>query len=359
MCQVIPFTLPCCRRVYVSVSRLPSCPASWPKSKCPPELCIQVRGVEPEERSTGECWRCKAEAAGKSGFDKDMLRPGIDKAYIVLGLEELGIVGRRRVVEEGGHCWFCNARGGCGECGAREIKAMEEQTGSIYREETPSKRRHQQPRTEKDRGSKRVKAERSEGQSSTPNSMYSSPSAPISILGYSPHTPLTPAGSYPDPSTSSNWSPHKYPNSPYGLGSRPKFGTSSSFQGYPPRIHSPLSQQVTFNSPTPGSWNAINTSQSWPGMSYMESAGQQLNGNVPYSGFVGQQPSGNMSYNNSPRVVKEQPSGNTQASFVDPSLLYAHTKPDPEPIPDLNTYPSWPWNDDMKVLVSISKHKPL
>ncbi|KUJ10611.1 uncharacterized protein LY89DRAFT_674742 [Mollisia scopiformis] len=288
-------------------------------------------------------------AIGKSGFEKDMMRPGIDKAYIVLGLEELGIVGRRRAVEEGGHCWFCNARGGCGECGAQEIKPEEEQSNRPHREETPSKKRNRELRPEKDRPSyKRVKAERSEGQPSTPNSMYSTPRAPMSNLGYSPSAPSTRALAYPDPTNSLNWNPHKYPDSPYGLDS--KFGASSSLRGCPPQnYHSPLRQQANFNMPAPGPLHAGPTSQNWSALSYDAFSGQQLAGNMPYNAFTGQAPSGHMSYNTGAGLSREQPSGTMQA-IIDPSLLHPNTKPETIPIPGPNSYTQEPINDNFPLL---------
>ncbi|KAH9210089.1 hypothetical protein DL95DRAFT_393769, partial [Leptodontidium sp. 2 PMI_412] len=127
MCQVVPFTLPCCRKVYVEVSKLPSCPNSWPNRKCPPELCIQVRGYEAEDRGAGVCWRCKARNTGASEADREGLRPRIDKATLVLGLDELGVTGRRRREEKNGNCWFCGATGGCNTCGSKEIVAEEDE----------------------------------------------------------------------------------------------------------------------------------------------------------------------------------------------------------------------------------------
>lgn len=120
MCQIDPFTLPCCRRVYVEVSRLPSCPNSWPDRKCPPELCIQVRGFEAENKELGTCWRCLADQNGTSGYNREVTRPRIDRASLVLGLEDIGVTGRRRKTEGDGECWFCGARGVCENCGSRD-----------------------------------------------------------------------------------------------------------------------------------------------------------------------------------------------------------------------------------------------
>ncbi|CZS95162.1 uncharacterized protein RAG0_04922 [Rhynchosporium agropyri] len=124
MCQVVPYTLPCCRKVYVSVTKLPSCPNSWPNRKCPPELCIQVRGYEAEDRDAGTCWRCTAR---RTGADRESLRPRIDRATLVLGLDEIGVTGRRRREEKNGNCWFCGANGGCNTCGAKDIVVEDEE----------------------------------------------------------------------------------------------------------------------------------------------------------------------------------------------------------------------------------------
>jgi hypothetical protein len=47
------------------------------------------------------------------------MRPEIDRAFIVEGLEELDAAGRRRKVEAGGNCWFCGAMRGCLMCGTK------------------------------------------------------------------------------------------------------------------------------------------------------------------------------------------------------------------------------------------------
>ncbi|KAF8866065.1 hypothetical protein BDZ45DRAFT_331731 [Acephala macrosclerotiorum] len=347
MCQVIPFTLPCCRRVYVSISRLPSCPASWPKSKCPPELCIQVRGTEPEARPTGVCWRCKAQADGKTGFEKDMLRPGIDKAYIVLGLEELGITGRRRQVEEGGHCWFCNARGGCKECGADEMKPEDQQSRGI-REETPSssKKRHREPRPEKERAHhKRVKIEKSEAGPSTPRSMISTPRAPISNPAYSP--PTNPS-SYPEPNSSMMWQPPMHSNSHFSAGYN--YGASSPSQGMAPQQQTPPNQSAMFSQPGSGSWNPNNFNQDWQSTSYNTStpiAGELSNGSMQYNAsaqFVGRLSGGNYQYNASYGPVEEHSSGDIK--HIDPILLQSEFKPDPELKNESSPPTQAPWNDD-------------
>jgi hypothetical protein len=126
MCQVTPFTLPCCQRIYVLIEKLPSCPADWPKSKCPRELCIQI--INPDtghvpQRPSGTCWRCKAAAEGKTDDERDSMRPGIDSAKIVVGLEELEGPGGRKRVKMDGKCWFCGAARGCQLCGSQKSEA--------------------------------------------------------------------------------------------------------------------------------------------------------------------------------------------------------------------------------------------
>lgn len=145
MCLVVPFTLPCCGRTYVTISKVPSCPENWPKSKCPPELCIQV-GFQPDQRENGVCWRCRAEHAGVPAELREKLRPGIDNADVVVGLDELTANDRRKLTEEGGHCWFCGSRNGCETCAAddknetgseiTEINADEERSNDRKRHRT-------------------------------------------------------------------------------------------------------------------------------------------------------------------------------------------------------------------------------
>ena len=142
MCQVTPFTYPCCRRVYVLVEKLPNCPADWPRSKCPQELCIQVINPETAEvkhSSSGTCWRCKAAADGKSADEREKMRPEIDRAVVVEGLEELDVSERQQRVEAGGTCWYCNARQGCSKCGTTKREDASEATTSPA---PPSKKRH-------------------------------------------------------------------------------------------------------------------------------------------------------------------------------------------------------------------------
>jgi len=103
----------------VQVEKLPSCPDTWPKNKCPPELCIQIGGYEAaraEQRHTGTCWRCQAHVAGKVGQGREAMRPGIDRAELVPGLEELGPSDRRRLAEADGNCWFCGSKRRCEMC---------------------------------------------------------------------------------------------------------------------------------------------------------------------------------------------------------------------------------------------------
>ncbi|KAE8449942.1 hypothetical protein EG329_007081 [Mollisiaceae sp. DMI_Dod_QoI] len=262
------------------------------------------------------------------------MRPGIDKAYIVLGLEELGISGRRRMVEEGGHCWFCGARGGCGECGAKEIKVTEERPGHLSREGTPGKKRHREARSEKERTpSKRIKVEKSEGQPSTPGSMHSAPRAPMSNLGYSPPMSTTPGFTYPDPSSSLNWRPHMFPSNPYGNGFT--YAGTSSYQTAIQQNEPGHYQTAMFNQPAPNSWDAGHANQNWPNMPY--NTGTKLRG---------ERSSGNLQYSIGTGSAGEQSSGNVQGN-VDPVLLQNNTKPEPEPgaSPAAEPPSQAPWNE--------------
>jgi hypothetical protein len=124
MCQVAGYTNPCCRRTYVFVSRTPGCPEDWPKSKCPPEYCLQIRQYEAEERSTGVCWRCEAKLAGEDGAAREYRRPKIDTAFWAPPLQ-LRVDQRKKHVENQGRCWYCNAVGGCNGCGSKQIPIKE------------------------------------------------------------------------------------------------------------------------------------------------------------------------------------------------------------------------------------------
>lgn len=235
MCQVIPFTLPCCRRVYVEVTKLPSCPGSWPLRKCPPELCIQLRGCEAEERVDGICWRCKALNAGAAGHDREALRPKIDRATLALGLEELGISGRRRAVEKGGHCWFCGAKGGCEGCGAKEIVVGE---GETKHEAVGKRKRFVGNVKGKEREvNKRVKIEQE-----TPRPQLLQP--PASTQGFE----------YPDPEASSTWPLHPYP-SVYAQ----DFGANKyRHDGLPNTFADPRFGFVSPQESYQGGWQAVN-----------------------------------------------------------------------------------------------------
>ncbi|KAH8661374.1 hypothetical protein BGZ60DRAFT_83938 [Tricladium varicosporioides] len=180
MCQIIPFTLPCCRRVYVEISRLPSCPDEWPKKKCPKDFCLRVRR-NAQDREAGTCWRCEAEMAGKIGQAREGMRPGIDKAAIVGGLEEVDPHDRRRMTEAGGHCWFCGARSSCESCHSKKIpEGVPEGHAS-----TPSKRPYIHPGFVKARHpTKRSKMDPVSSRMATLNSAY--------LHSVNPHAQKTP-----------------------------------------------------------------------------------------------------------------------------------------------------------------------
>jgi len=125
MCQITPFTLPCCRRVYVLAKKISTCPDEWPKLKCPPDLCLQIGTHEPSSavhKTEGTCWRCKAHWEGITGQERERLRPAIDHGELVEGLEETTPEERRRRVESSGKCWFCMGDASkrcCDMCGVK------------------------------------------------------------------------------------------------------------------------------------------------------------------------------------------------------------------------------------------------
>lgn len=276
-----------------------------------------------------------------------MLRPGIDKAYIVLGLEELGITGRRRQVEEGGHCWFCNARGGCKECGADEIKPEDQQSRGT-REETPSssKKRHREPRPEKERAHhKRVKIEKSEASPSTPRSMFSTRGAPTSNPAYSPPTD---PGSYPDPNSPMMWQPPMHFDSHFGIGY--SYDASSPYQSMATQQQTPPNQSAMFYQPGLSSWKPNNFNQDWQSTSYNPSpglAGESSSGNMQYNagaGFVGGLSGGNYQCNAGYGPAAENSSGDIK--HIGPTLLQSEFKLDLEPKTEPSPSSQAPWNDD-------------
>lgn len=294
MCQVIPFTLPCCRgkrsaRVYVEVSRLPSCPDEWPKIKCPPELCLQVRGFEPEDRKVGTCWRCQAEEKNKSFQERESMRPGLDKAEIAVGLEEIPVQERREIFEDDGQCWFCHSTGGCPTCGAKRTSEI---TGRVKVDEdtatpaTSATKRLREPEVNnKSEGRKgkrraknsvRVKGEDGNGESSTapssatPSSLvhqqqpyYINNNQHSSPLGFSP-----PTAQHGNPFSPLNHTSRDFGNmhvgSPgaYGMHSPyPELAGSPSGNHWYPQHHSsgvlPATQYGLPGTPT-GGWQSLN-----------------------------------------------------------------------------------------------------
>jgi hypothetical protein len=203
MCQIIPYTLPCCRRAYVLIAKLPSCDDSWPRKKCPAELCIQIYGIKPQERATGNCWRCVALVIGKSGVDREGLRPAIDSARVSISLEEFSPGQRRKRVEMGGHCWFCDARSGCKECGTVEIVPVSETLESQSSPSTPLKRDgHLTGFTRQKNPVKRLKREHGSTPSFSPtyeNNQHYSDIQQVKIGNDAPIPPLAPE--------SVNWHP--------------------------------------------------------------------------------------------------------------------------------------------------------
>jgi hypothetical protein len=64
---------------------------------------------------------------GKTVQEREGMRPVLDKAFIVEGLDELPMDERRRKMERAGICWFCGACGDCKSCGTGAGKISEEE----------------------------------------------------------------------------------------------------------------------------------------------------------------------------------------------------------------------------------------
>lgn len=255
MCQILPFTLPCCRRMYVEVSKLPSCPDTWPGKKCPPELCIQVRGYDAEDRDAGTCWRCQAQRSGVVGKERENLRPEIDRAMIVHGLDEVGVTGRRRIAEESGKCWYCGATANCEHCGVAVKVEAEEEKSDNY-----GKKRRRDDGGNKDYAmNKRIKVEpRDENQ-----------------------LPTT-AFSYPDPEHSSPWQ-HVVPT-PYNIMPFPEgYGhmQGGSMTGFGLPWAQPLPPQAVVPGTASIDWAAVNQEND-PQIGPEQGFGQDYIGSAPF-----------------------------------------------------------------------------
>jgi hypothetical protein len=93
-----------------------------------------------------------------------MMKPAIDKATIVDGLEELNATERKVKIEEAGSCWYCGARNGCESCGAKfpDDHGIAEQETKISATGESSKKRLRDTGDRKGKGkevNKRVKVE--------------------------------------------------------------------------------------------------------------------------------------------------------------------------------------------------------
>ena len=72
-----------------------------------------------QHRDKGICWRCLAD---RTGWEREGLRPVLDRAFIVEGLEEWNMDERRNRVEKAGLCWHCGADRGCETCGSGKMQ---------------------------------------------------------------------------------------------------------------------------------------------------------------------------------------------------------------------------------------------
>jgi hypothetical protein len=61
-------------------------------------------------------------AVGKVNKEREDLRPVLDKAFIVEGLNDVSMEERHRKMEKAGICWFCGACGDCASCGTGECE---------------------------------------------------------------------------------------------------------------------------------------------------------------------------------------------------------------------------------------------
>jgi hypothetical protein len=184
------------------------------------ELCIQISSYDASQvgrRANGMCWRCVAERTGISGLERENLRPEIDSAFIVEGLEEPNSDERRRRVEVGGHCWFCNAKRDCSSCKTKEVITSLEDDIEMS---TPKRGRPEviTTKTKGKRVNKRVKVERRASSMNTvPRLMLSPPSV------YHQESPV--ANSFNDMRTKTSYiqTPRSIPEFDDSLGQAPDY----------------------------------------------------------------------------------------------------------------------------------------
>ncbi|CAG8957791.1 hypothetical protein HYFRA_00000129 [Hymenoscyphus fraxineus] len=245
MCLIKPVKYLCCMRVYVEVSKLPSCSPDFPEVKCPPDLCLQVHAFAPENKAPEfECWRCKAKSLDVPLPERERMRPKIDKAIIDLSSLETTIAQRRVAYEDDEQCWFCHSRAGCGTCGAKKISEINAQRRALWQDQheeheeheedptTPSTKRLREPDLDSEAGdrkgkrraknSRKTKTER-KGKKSTKAESSTKASGSVVTRGQQPQQPY-----YINPQHSS---PHLMPpaNPQYGNPFSPMSQSSNAF----------------------------------------------------------------------------------------------------------------------------------
>jgi len=75
MCVHILVGFSCCDRLYLDVQRIATCNPDWPRTKCLPELCLQLGSEEKPQRRPGICWRCSTQEVIITGAEREILRP--------------------------------------------------------------------------------------------------------------------------------------------------------------------------------------------------------------------------------------------------------------------------------------------
>lgn len=152
------------------------------------------------------------------------MRPEIDRAFIVEGLEELDTTGRRRKAEAGGNCWFCGAMHGCLMCGTKTTH----DTPGIMPEGVQSKK-HGLGQTGSHK-KRKLKAENG-GRIEAPSSLqpYSFPTGLSRPVLSQPSYHLTSGSQYPEIPSSTQSIPLFHHESPLSLPNIPE-GTIGDWQ---------------------------------------------------------------------------------------------------------------------------------
>ena len=137
--------------------------------------------------------------AEKAGREREILRPAIDRAAVVIGLEDMGVSGRRKMADDIGSCWFCGTKGFCEFCGT-ETTLLHNGVGKGV---SPAPKRVGSIETgQNSLSNKRLKIKKVESMEQTLTSVYPNPLNDTTWPAPCPQMYYDPTGSFPYPQQS-------------------------------------------------------------------------------------------------------------------------------------------------------------